>query len=997
MRIRSSLSLAVFLLLTANSFQNNFIPGSERTALLALYESTQGEKWHRSDNWMGPPGTEDSWYGVTVEDGHVTSLILNSNEVNGTIPPDLGRLAELRTLSLYGRQYSPVPGWPPYYENELVGTIPSEIGSLVHLEHLNLAENRLQGPIPSEFGNLESLHTLDLHRNQISEVPAVIGNLSQLQVLDLGGNSFASLPESIGSLSALLSLRLAGSRLRELPDQIGNLTSLEELKVNSSRLVELPEELGQLVNLQNLNVRDNRLLELPPSLSNLSSLKTLSIDETNISSLPPEFENLTQLEKLTYVRGDHDSLPSGIENLKSLRSLILWGNRLTDLPAELVSLQQLEELDISHNRFQRLPAVVSEFPLLTDLRISGNPLAGEIPLFVFQLPLDVLDLSGFAFTGSIPPEIADMIQLRVLNLASNELSGDIPPELGKLINLTELRLAYNDLTGPLPAEFGDLVNLEVLDLRGNEMRGPIPPEIGRLKNLRELRWSSNRLDGEIPSEVGDLVSLERLYLDHNRLSGEIPGTLSQVPKLHLDHNQLSGRVPPGLGGLDFVQLSYNHLTGPIPPELSLSRRVLLCGNFLTGDISANFPENFCSSTSTIEQLDASDNDLSGNVPAHLLSCLKLESLDLSHNRLQGAIPSGLSDSGLERLYLAGNLLTGPVPPDLMNLGGGSRARIDLSWNGLSTEIEDLLAFLGVEFEATQTIAPFDAEIDRVTGTSAVAQWDAIPFVGKVGGYEVLVATQSGGPYRLYDRTFNKEVESLQVIGLDTDTQYYFRVRTVTEPHSLNRNRIVSEPGPEILVRTASRGRSILPLFSGVQTATGMAVASDSDNAATLDFEALDVFGNLLNAGTNPAQRQLLPGEQFALLDTDLFGQSHTQELAGWIDLGSDDSRFGSLFQILGPNQVDGAVPATVSSRTLYFSRIHEGPESFREQPASTLVSLVNPHQEECQIALRYHPHPESGPASTAGLTETLRIIPPRGMIISTIRDLLVYCPGSSRC
>lgn len=36
--------------------------------------------WTRSS----PPGTEGSWYGVTVEDGHVTSLILDSNEVNGT-------------------------------------------------------------------------------------------------------------------------------------------------------------------------------------------------------------------------------------------------------------------------------------------------------------------------------------------------------------------------------------------------------------------------------------------------------------------------------------------------------------------------------------------------------------------------------------------------------------------------------------------------------------------------------------------------------------------------------------------------------------------------------------------------------------------------------------------------------------------------------------------------------------------------------------------------
>ena len=40
------------------------IPETERDALIAIYESTDGEGWDRKDNWLGPPGSEPSWYGV---------------------------------------------------------------------------------------------------------------------------------------------------------------------------------------------------------------------------------------------------------------------------------------------------------------------------------------------------------------------------------------------------------------------------------------------------------------------------------------------------------------------------------------------------------------------------------------------------------------------------------------------------------------------------------------------------------------------------------------------------------------------------------------------------------------------------------------------------------------------------------------------------------------------------------------------------------------------
>jgi Leucine-rich repeat (LRR) protein len=50
-----------------------------------------------------------------------------------------------------------------------------------------------------------------------------------------------------------------------------------------------------------------------------------------------------------------------------------------------------------------------------------------------------------------------------IDLPTN-ISGSIPPELGNLINLSHLDLSKNQLTGAIPAEIGNLTNLIHLNL-----------------------------------------------------------------------------------------------------------------------------------------------------------------------------------------------------------------------------------------------------------------------------------------------------------------------------------------------------------------------------------------------------------------------------------------------------------------------------------------------------------------------------------------------------
>ena len=105
----------------------------DRSILFALYNATDGPNWTNSANWLTDKPL-NAWHGVeTNSSGRVAELLLYSNRLRGEIPPELGGLSELVTLS--------------FYQNELTGTIPPQLGDLSNLEDLDL---RLQ---PAERGN----------------------------------------------------------------------------------------------------------------------------------------------------------------------------------------------------------------------------------------------------------------------------------------------------------------------------------------------------------------------------------------------------------------------------------------------------------------------------------------------------------------------------------------------------------------------------------------------------------------------------------------------------------------------------------------------------------------------------------------------------------------------------------------------------------------------------------------------------------------------------
>ena len=629
-------------------------------------------------NWNDALPLND-WTGVEVNsEQRVTTLDLHSSQLSGMIPTELGNLATLERLYLWG--------------NELTGPVPAELGNLANLEILNLRSNQLAGTIPAQLGNLTNLQELYLYDNELTgTIPPELGNLANLRVLDLADNQLTEpIPVWLGDLTDLEQLYLWGNQLTGLiPTELGGLTKLEELYLSDNQLTgPIPPELGNLANLTELSLRGNQLTgEMPPELGSLTNLERLILNENQLSGeIPPELGSLANLERL-YLWGNEltGETPSWLGSLSNLEVLSLSRNQLTgEVPSELGNLANLKELVLSENQLSgEIPPELGSLANLERLYLWGNELTGETPSWLGSLSnLEVLSLSRNQLTGEVPSELGNLANLKELVLSENQLSGEIPPELGSLANLERLYLWGNELTGEIPSWLGSLSNLEVLSLSRNQLTGEVPSELGNLANLKELVLSENQLSGEIPPELGSLANLERLYLWGNELTGPVPsdlGRLTNLGVLSLGTNRLSGTIPAQLGSpanLTHLSLNHNQLSGQIPEELGNLTNLtglFLNGNQLTGEIPAEL-----GNLTNLQALDLSINQLSEQIPADLGDLTNLNKLSLNSNRLSGEIPEELGNlTNLESVYLSNNQLIGCIPRSLKRVTNNDLAGLGL--------------------------------------------------------------------------------------------------------------------------------------------------------------------------------------------------------------------------------------------------------------------------------------------------------------------------------
>jgi gliding motility-associated-like protein len=323
---------------------------SDSLALVALYNSTNGNNWTRKNNWLtGPVRT---WYGITVVGNRVTQINMN-------------------------------PSSPPFSGNNLVGLIPTQIGNLSALTSLDLAYNKINGSLPSQLGSLPNLTFINIRNNQLSgNIPTSLGDLSNLTVLLLGNNQLSgTIPKELGNLAKLTQIDFTYNLLSGfIPPQLGDLSNLTQLLLQNNQLSgTIPPELGSLSKLITLSLSENQLSgSIPALLGNLGNLNELNLTLNQLSgNIPPQLGNLANLQLLRLNNNQlSGAVPKELGNLSKLQRLLLNNNQLSGaIPPELAGINTLTELRLNENSIVDLPTFSSA--TLTTLVVHNNNLTFE--------------------------------------------------------------------------------------------------------------------------------------------------------------------------------------------------------------------------------------------------------------------------------------------------------------------------------------------------------------------------------------------------------------------------------------------------------------------------------------------------------------------------------------------------------------------------------------------------------------------------------------------
>lgn len=208
---------------------------------------------------------------------------------------------------------------------------------------------------------------------------------------------------------------------------------------------------------------------------------------------------------------------------------------------------------------------------VSEIHMPGRSLFGALPNGVLGnlSALTFLSLRFNSISGTLPPDLSSLTQLRYLYLQENQFSGDVPAVIFSLPGLIRVNLAGNNLSGQIPPAFNNLTQLATLLLEDNRLTGEIP-ELN-LPNLKQFNVSNNLLNGTIPEKLGGFPA-----------SSFAGNSLCGLPLLSCSNSNAtspSGSVVPGPGGKK-KKLSGGAMTGIIVAAVVVAVAFLLCLIFL---------------------------------------------------------------------------------------------------------------------------------------------------------------------------------------------------------------------------------------------------------------------------------------------------------------------------------------------------------------------------------------------------------------------------------
>jgi hypothetical protein len=255
-------------LLTLNSTMTNMVQFRirQRYALLTLWfqQAFTNTSWTNRNGWLVDGNECDTWYrisctsinlgGTVGMQNVVTAVELSNNNIQGTIPADLGLLT---ALIIFGGS-----------NNGLTGTLPVSIGQWTSLTYFSVVNNALTGPLPVSIGQWTALTYFSVSTNALT----------------------GTLPASIGQWTALNNFRGSNSGLTgTLPVSIGQWTALALFSVFNNTLTgTLPVSIGQWTALTFFNIPGNALTgTIPASIGNWSQIQFAYFDRNIFTGIMP--------------------------------------------------------------------------------------------------------------------------------------------------------------------------------------------------------------------------------------------------------------------------------------------------------------------------------------------------------------------------------------------------------------------------------------------------------------------------------------------------------------------------------------------------------------------------------------------------------------------------------------------------------------------------------------------------------------------------------------
>ncbi|KAJ4901285.1 Leucine-rich repeat protein kinase family protein [Raphanus sativus] len=218
-------------------------------------------------NWSDPDPCK--WEAVQCDGSkRVTMIQLKQKGIQGTLPPDLGKLSELIVLE--------------FFSNKISGPIP-DLSGLTHLKTLNLHDNLFNSTPENLFSGMNSLQEVCLDNNPFPswKIPETVKEATSLKNLSLVNCSVTgSIPDIFSSetLPRLVSLRLSWNNLHGgLPESFGR-SSLQQLYLDWQHLNGSISVLQSMTSLVEFNIRANSFTGFIPDLSGLQSLKLFNIE-----------------------------------------------------------------------------------------------------------------------------------------------------------------------------------------------------------------------------------------------------------------------------------------------------------------------------------------------------------------------------------------------------------------------------------------------------------------------------------------------------------------------------------------------------------------------------------------------------------------------------------------------------------------------------------------------------------------------------------------------